>query len=241
MQIESHAPMRLSTSRMVPKHFGKAQHSEENDIPLFWFASGDESRAVSPNAESLEKMIVVLKHILDSTLRPSGIFCVTLDALASPHLDFHFAPKKGYTQLLSDESKEWNRIANELHAVFEAEPLEDGMSHPADRIIEGALQSPEDKSVLDNLLTLSLDEKHPSFSASILRCLGRQKNPGTSEWRLKLIETSLTMDSVEIRDAAVQAAEFWNDQNLESILRDHQETKPWLREYIQNVLRDWAE
>lgn len=51
-----------------------------------------------------------------------------------------------------------------LHAAFEAEPLENGMDHPAEEIIAEALRHPEDRQVLECLENLSLDAEHPSFA-----------------------------------------------------------------------------
>lgn len=142
---------------------------------------------------------------------------------------------------LSTERQEPLRLANELHAAFEAEPLEDGMSHPAELVIEKALQSMEGAPVLDWLKSLCLDVKHPAFSASVLRCLGRQTDPGDSEWRYELVREALSLDNVEIRDAAVQSAELWDDKNLADVLESHNENEPWLCEYIEEILKNWSD
>ena len=129
---------------------------------------------------------------------------------------------------------EW--LAVRLRATFEANPLEDGKEHPAERIIEEVLGSEENQLALGWFSTLCLDEAHPSFAASVLRCLGRQAHPGTVSWRTGLVRDALAMNDIEIRDAAVQAAELWGDQNLRSVLESHSESEPWLREYIQDVI-----
>ena len=128
-----------------------------------------------------------------------------------------------------------------LHAAFESEPFEDGMDHPAEQIIKRALQSSENQQVFDWFENFSLDMGHPSFAASILRCLGRQTNLGTSSWRARLVRKTLAVGNVEIRDAAVQATESWNDPELVEILRSHNETEPWLYEYILSVINDLGE
>ena len=128
-----------------------------------------------------------------------------------------------------------------LHAAFESEPFEDGMDHPAEQIIKRALQSSENQQVFDWFENFSLDMEHPSFAASILRCLGRQTNLGTSSWRARLVRKTLAVGNVEIRDAAVQATESWNDPELVEILRSHNEIEPWLYEYILSVINDLGE
>ena len=55
-----------------------------------------------------------------------------------------------------------------------------------------------------------------------------------------LVRDGLAMDSVEIRDAAIQAAESWGDSELLDVLRSHSETEPWLQQYILDVIDDLA-
>ncbi|MCY3669203.1 MAG: hypothetical protein OXH81_26400 [Gemmatimonadetes bacterium] len=139
------------------------------------------------------------------------------------------------------EDRERERLANRLWMAFVADPLEDGMSHPAEEIIGEALRSMEDKPILDWFRTFSLDAERPSFAASVLCCLGRQTLPGTDSWRAELVKAGLDMDDVEIRDAAVQAAESWGDRSLVDVMKAHREAEPWLREYIENVISDLGE
>ena len=139
------------------------------------------------------------------------------------------------------EDRERERLANRLWTAFAADPLEDGMSHPAEEIIGEALRSTKDKPVLDWFMAFSLDVVRPSFAASVLRCLGRQTPPGTDLWRTELVRDGLSMDDVEIRDAAVQAAESWGDRSLVDVMRAHREAEPWLREYIEDVISDLGE
>ena len=133
------------------------------------------------------------------------------------------------------------QLLYKLHAAFESDPFENGMYHPAEQIIKKALQFPENQQIFDWFKDFSLDTEHPSFAASVLRCLGRQTNLGTYPWRAELVRRGLTADNVEIRDAAVQAAESWGDQELASILKSHHESESWLREYISDVISDLGE
>lgn len=125
-----------------------------------------------------------------------------------------------------------------LLAAFEADPVEDGISHSAEKIIEKALKTMAAEPVLEWLRDFSLDAENPGFSASVLRCLGRQSALGSLSWRMSLIRDGLAFDSVEIRDAAVQTAESWGEPEMVSILAGHSEKKPWLREYIRDVIVD---
>ena len=99
------------------------------------------------------------------------------------------------------------RLAFRLRASFEDNPIEDGMEHPAEKIISEAVLSTNDKPILDWLRAICTDRSQPSFAASVLRCLGRHFGVGNVLWRVKLVSDGLTIDNVEIRDAAVQAAE----------------------------------
>lgn len=129
------------------------------------------------------------------------------------------------------------RLERALYAAFDSEVLEDGMDHPADDILENAL-SPGDDQPLTWLRDVSLDAERPSFAASVLRCLGRRADPGTTVWRADLVRKALIMKNVQIRDAAVQAAEHWADPNLIDILEGHDESERWLAQYIGMVLND---
>ena len=138
-------------------------------------------------------------------------------------------------------TKKQNKLAIPLYAAFEAEPLEDGMYHPAEQIIGEALQSTESERVLDCLRELSLDASDPGLSADVLRCLARQEHPGCASWRTELVRDGLATGSTEIRDAAVQAVEWWGDRDLRDVLKSHNEPVPWLRDYIREVIEDLGE
>ena len=127
-----------------------------------------------------------------------------------------------------------------LYASFEAEPLEDGIDHPAEDIIGDAIWSTDDALVFDWLYRACLDVEHPTFSASILRCLGRQIRPGTESWRTELVREALTIDDAEIRDAALQAAEYWGGLKMRYLLEAKVQTEPlqWLRNYMHDVIED---
>ena len=48
---------------------------------------------------------------------------------------------------------------------------------------------------------------------------------------------ALAIEDIQIRDAAIQAAELWGDQALSDILESHVEAEPWLRDYIVEVIQ----
>lgn len=128
------------------------------------------------------------------------------------------------------------RLRFELYSAFDNIPLESCVAHPADQIIERALREYPRDSILAWLKKFCLDESRPDFAASVLRCLGRQSNPGTEAWRVRLLGDALRSDNLEIRDAAAQTADMWDDEEMADVLRSHQEPVPWLRQHIADVL-----
>lgn len=128
-----------------------------------------------------------------------------------------------------------------LSSAYESEPIEDGIDHPSEVVIEKALHSPEHHNVLQLLRGFALDKHNPGFSSSVLRSLCRISQPGTSSWRADLIRSALLIDDVQIRDAAIQAAEHWGGSAISKVLAQHHEPIPWLHQYAKNVLRDLSE
>ncbi|MDE0447231.1 MAG: hypothetical protein OXH96_11205 [Spirochaetaceae bacterium] len=125
-----------------------------------------------------------------------------------------------------------------LSAAFEAQPVEDGVGHPAEQILERALNTGEQAAVLDVVSALCVDTARPGFSAATLRCLGRLTNPGSSVWRAALVRGALAHSDVEVREAAVQAVESWDGTDLIDLLQVHREGEPWLAEYVREVTQD---
>ncbi|MYB33533.1 MAG: hypothetical protein F4X92_00080 [Gammaproteobacteria bacterium] len=94
------------------------------------------------------------------------------------------------------------RFISDLELSLEDNPVEDGIVHPAEKIIDEVLYSVNRQSVYRWLGELSLDVGHPDMASSVLRCLCRRKLELIS-WRVELVKYALTADDVEIRDAAV--------------------------------------
>ena len=126
-------------------------------------------------------------------------------------------------------------LYNELYRAFENEPFESGITHSIEQIIEHALM---DSCTLDWFIEFCTDESHPAFASVVLRCLGHLPDVGHKSWRDELICISLESSDVEIRDAAVQAAESWGGEGIIEILKAHQEPETWIREYIEDVIND---
>ena len=105
------------------------------------------------------------------------------------------------------------------------------------RLLGEALQLVDRSLILRCLRELSVDVEHPGLSASVLRCLSRSR-PGTAAWRAVVVRGALGAGDVEMRDAAVQAAESWGGAEMRDVLQRHVEGVSWLRAYIQDVVDD---
>ena len=139
----------------------------------------------------------------------------------------------------TDQTQKRKELTTKLWAVFQANPVEDGIDHLGEVKISEALQSMDGYPVLAWLKAFSVDTDHPHFAASVLRCLGRQQRPGTVSWRMGVVRKALSTNSVDIRDAAAQAAESWGGLEMRDVLQEHTtDPVPWLQEYILEILND---
>ena len=127
-----------------------------------------------------------------------------------------------------------------LGISLDGERVEDGITHPAEKIIDDALNSTNERAVYTWLSELAVDVGCPDMAASVLRCLGRRKLEPL-EWRVRVVKDALAVDDVEIRDAAVQAVESWGEMEFCNVLEHHSEVVPWLCNYIEDVINDLRE
>lgn len=131
----------------------------------------------------------------------------------------------------------FSAFRREIRNAFEAEAVEDGFSHAAETVLERALR--EHGSAAQRWLQALLERtESASFIASILKCLGRIDRPGSESWRAGILREALSHPHAEVRDAAVQAIEAWGDTEAIEILRRHDDSQGWLRDYITRVVRD---
>ena len=194
--------------------------------------SGKASMAVSLDQARLGKVLVEFGLRLVDGLADT--------ALLSTELGASLFPAVVDRACFEDENREDERFENKLRIAFEAKALEDGVDHPAERIIDDALRSVHGWRVLAWLRALSVDIERPGLAASVLRCLGRRR-PGTSAWRVEVVRSALAADDVEMRDAAVQAAESWGGLEMREVLLNHAEAVAWLRAYVEDVVEDLGE
>ncbi len=239
MQLsENHSPQFDTASVYNSKgNFTLDQSGSSDDIP-FQLTVGKGSLAFSPDAVLVQKRM--MKHAIE--LLSYEAYKRLVNSPLVINMFPMFVDIAGFEttidrQTLVDD-RERVQLQNRLLASFEAEPLEDGMDHPAEQIIRNELENSENQNVLDLFRAFSLDVAHPSFAASVLRCLGRQAHLGTISWRTGLVRDALRLSDVEIRDAAIQATELWGYDEMRSVLQEHSEPELWLRDYISDVLAD---
>lgn len=56
------------------------------------------------------------------------------------------------------------------------------------------------------------------------------------EHRRFIVSMGLTNEDIQVRDAAITAAENWEGADLADILAAHNEKEDWLREYMERVI-----
>ena len=133
---------------------------------------------------------------------------------------------------------EASRLALRLSLSFEAEPLEDGMNHPAEGLLAHAIRRPDNGAMIARIAAWCHDESRPEFAASVFQCVARQEDPGTRSWRIAIVRRALNASQVQIRDAAVRAVDSWADPQMLPLLETHKESVPWLARYIRAVVDD---
>jgi hypothetical protein len=127
-------------------------------------------------------------------------------------------------------------LHRELCLALDAAPVEDGMRHPGEEILQEAIRSyPQEMGTW--LSSLIFHEMTASTGASILRLVGRHQELPSS-LREELVTRALAGVDVELRDAAVQAVDQWGDTKLLRMLRQHREPAIWIREYLERVIAD---
>lgn len=231
MLVDSEASVLTTTPQFIFPAFSEVESSGAVDVDGFvaLWANRRESMPVSSDSARLARHLVeIWRELVAERVDTPFQEAILRASLLPTAID---------TVGFAIEGPEKERLEFRLKAAFDAEPLEDGINHPAEQIIAEALQSAERLHILACLRALSVDSEHPGLSASVLRCLSRSC-PGTSAWRVGVVRSALGADDVEMRDAAVQAAESWGGAEMREVLRRHVEVISWLSAYIQDVVDD---
>lgn len=140
---------------------------------------------------------------------------------------------------VSQPERRYIRFRTKLIATLLDEPIEDGVTHSAEGLIDEALRA--DPSDCQNWLSQVLVEQYPtrpSLCASIVRCIGRLDHNRVRGWGMRVIDDALQNRDAEVRDAAICALEAWGGPAALDMLRRHQDAEAWLSEYVQQVIVD---
>ncbi len=160
---------------------------------------------------------------------PNDLF---LDPNAQRNLDEYF------NRLLPD-AKELESFRIEVVELLREEPIEDGVAHPAETIIEECLAKCG-ASCLRTMVRAFEEyvDRRPSISASILRCIGRLDLDQAGDWGMRVARQGLSHQDIEVREAAVRALEGWGDRESLGLLGRHRDSVPWMNDYVQQVIAD---
>lgn len=142
----------------------------------------------------------------------------------------------------TEAERHYRRLRGGLVCALEDIPIEDGMQHPADELIERALGASRSSCIEG--LSRAFHEfytSRPAMSAAILRCMARVDFAQTGAQGLGLAQHALSHDDVEMREAAVRAFETWGGVEALAILRQHDDPEAWLHEYVSRVVVDLSD
>lgn len=132
----------------------------------------------------------------------------------------------------------FSKQLNELELSLSID-VEDGFTHPGQRIIEDLLSIS-----IDGLMCIRefFDERLGVVSVTVrlLKCLGHIEYNKLRNIASYIVRQGLSSSNTEIREASVRAIELWGSQDLVIVLTDFvsKETSPWLVNYINGVISD---
>lgn len=135
--------------------------------------------------------------------------------------------------------RRYDQFRSKLMAALLDEPIEDGVTHPAERVIDEALRAHafECRDGLSRMLVEQYQTR-PSVGALIVRCVGRLDYDRVGTWGMRVADDALQHRDVEVREAAVRALEAWGGCEALSMLRSHSDSVAWLSDYINQVIID---
>lgn len=218
-----------STLARVPAVRTFERSGEDSTSHLQLVEAGEGTMGVSGAAQAIRRRVA--EWVLDSS------------ALASPTLKSTFKhtiiPRSMTLSIASlgaalpgPPAKCPPRLFGQLLTTIGAETVEDGVSHPGEALATKIVSSGEASSLVDATIASS-----SSVAASIVQLLGRLR-PLELPSRTALIKHALNSEDIQLRDAAIQAIELWEDESMIPLLASHREPVGWLNDYVIEVLED---
>lgn len=119
-----------------------------------------------------------------------------------------------------------------INALIDDEAVEDGYTHSAESALREHIEHYGAVALIDHAFMT----ESPIRAADLVRLLGRIPEVEI-ELRRKIVERGLASPHAAVRDAALQAAETWEDRSLVALLRDHRDAVPWLSQYADKIVR----
>lgn len=164
-------------------------------------------------------------------------------ALASGPTSTHFynpmektLTSSGVVQYNQNKAKDWKQFFHQAILFYDDNPVEDGISHISEQLILKAFEI-NNSEVLSAIRLLVFDENNNSIKCNILKTIGRIDIGGLL-WKKNVIQSALSSNDVNIRDAAIQLVENWQRNELAELLRNHREETIWLRQYADMVVEE---
>ena len=140
------------------------------------------------------------------------------------------------TIAIENKDESLDNIRLQLIQSLNETPIEDGYQHPAEDIIQDAVDNRLD---LANIIqTLFIENyKSPAIAAGLLRCIGRLNYKHVRPWGIVVVLGGIRHDDIEVRDAALRALELWGGLEAIDILRNYTDNVKWLENYAKKILK----
>lgn len=119
----------------------------------------------------------------------------------------------------------------ELFFSLKEVPVEDGVTHGGEKLVAAILREHGEHALADR--TLGIDED--STKAYVMQLIGRVNVPST-EVRRRLVSEGLASKDIQIRDAALQMVEDWEDPECLDLLRGHKDPDDVLQGYAREII-----
>jgi len=128
-----------------------------------------------------------------------------------------------------------------IHLCFSLakESLEDCRWHPAEKILRDALHY---DNIGETMTLLCSSDKIDTVlckrnPAEIIKIIGRLDYDEVKDWIVPILKDALKNDDISIRDSAVMAIENFENKELFYLLKEHNESIDWLKDYINEIIQ----
>lgn len=233
----------------------------ESQVGIVRFVSGTTEHSTAPSPPPLKASLVStpenpadaiseapgadlparLRHLLPALPRVApGEEQVTVEVLKRLFQQWILTGSKRVPNpTLTQTRPRYDCFRSKLIATLLDEPIEDGVTHPAEHVIDEALLT-HSSECLDWLSWVLIEnyDTRPSLSAAIVRCIGSLEYDQVGHWGMRVADDALQHKHVEVREAAVRALEAWGGCEALGMLRNHGDSVAWMNEYVRQVIID---